>query len=160
MVCQPVWFNQSNHPWVGKIPWRREWLPTRVLLLPGEFHGQRSLAGYSPWDHKESDMTEWLTFSLLSVDQFSSQSDFKASLSFFFFFGLFKNSATANWSQMYSAFQFHILISLLDSTSRHYYFTQEVLRRLVRDYILFTHSFIQKYFLRLWDVLVTVVVPN
>ena len=36
-------------PWVGKIPWRREWQPTPVLL-PGEFHGQRSLAGYSPWD--------------------------------------------------------------------------------------------------------------
>ena len=32
--------------WVGKIPWRREWLPTPVFL-PGESHGQRSLAGYS-----------------------------------------------------------------------------------------------------------------
>ena len=40
-------------------PWRREWLPTPVFL-PGESHGQRSLAGYSPWGHKESDMTEWL----------------------------------------------------------------------------------------------------
>ena len=38
-------------------PWRREWLPTPVFL-PGESHGQRSLAGYSPWSHKESDMTE------------------------------------------------------------------------------------------------------
>ena len=36
-------------PWVGKIPWRREWLPTPVSL-PGEFREQRSLAGYSPWD--------------------------------------------------------------------------------------------------------------
>ena len=35
----------------GKIPWRREWLPTTVFL-PGEFHGQSSLAGYSPWDHR------------------------------------------------------------------------------------------------------------
>ena len=34
-------------PWVGKIPWRREWQPTPVSF-PGEFHGQRSLAGYSP----------------------------------------------------------------------------------------------------------------
>ena len=33
---------------VGKIPWRREWQPTPVFL-PGESHGQRSLAGYSPW---------------------------------------------------------------------------------------------------------------
>ena len=35
-------------PWVGKIPWRRKWQPTPVFL-PGESHGQRSLAGYSPW---------------------------------------------------------------------------------------------------------------
>ena len=36
------------NPWVGKIPWRREWLPTTVFL-PGEFHEQRRLVGYSPW---------------------------------------------------------------------------------------------------------------
>ena len=47
-------------PWVGKIPWRREWLPTPVFL-PGEFHGDRSLVGYSSWGHKELDTTEWLT---------------------------------------------------------------------------------------------------
>ena len=40
--------------WVVKIPWRREWQPTSVFW-PGEFHGQRSLAGYSPWGHKELD---------------------------------------------------------------------------------------------------------
>ena len=39
-----VWETGFN-PWVGKIPWRREWQPTLVFLL-GEFHGQRSLAGY------------------------------------------------------------------------------------------------------------------
>ena len=49
--------------WVRKIPWRRKWQPTPVSLL-GESHGQRSLAGYSPWGHKESNMTEWLTLSL------------------------------------------------------------------------------------------------
>ena len=43
--------------WVGKIPCRREWLPTPVFL-PEEFHGQRNLAGYLPWGHKESDTTE------------------------------------------------------------------------------------------------------
>ena len=47
-------------PWVRKIPWRKKWQPTPVLL-PGEFHGQRNLEGYSPWDYKESDMTVWLT---------------------------------------------------------------------------------------------------
>ena len=46
--------------WVGKIPCRREWLPTPVFL-PEEFHGQRNLAGYLPWGHKESDTTEQLT---------------------------------------------------------------------------------------------------
>ena len=47
-------------PWLGKIPWRREWQPIPVFL-PGMFHGQKSLAGYSPWGCKESDMAEQLT---------------------------------------------------------------------------------------------------
>ena len=42
---------------VGKIPWRRKWQPTPVFL-PGKSHGQRSLAGYSPWGCKELDMRE------------------------------------------------------------------------------------------------------
>ena len=44
-------------PWVRKIPWRRAWQPTSVFL-PGESYGQRSLEGYSPLGHKESDTTE------------------------------------------------------------------------------------------------------
>ena len=44
------------NPWVGKIPWRRKWQPTSVFL-PGKFHRQKNLVGYSPWDHKESDTT-------------------------------------------------------------------------------------------------------
>ena len=44
-------------PWVGKIPWRRAWQSTPVFL-PGESHGQRSLAGYSPCSLQESDRTE------------------------------------------------------------------------------------------------------
>ena len=44
-------------PCVGKIPWRRAWQPTPVFL-PGESHGQRSLAGYSPWGRKELDTAE------------------------------------------------------------------------------------------------------
>ena len=44
-------------PWVGKSPWRRVWQPTPIFF-PGEFHGQRSLVGCSPWGHKESDATE------------------------------------------------------------------------------------------------------
>ena len=46
----------------GKIPWRREWLPTPVFW-PGEFHGL-----YSPWGHKESDTTERLSPCLLCPD--------------------------------------------------------------------------------------------
>ena len=42
------------------MQWRRKWQPTAVFL-PGEFHGQRSLVAYSPWGHKESGTTEWLT---------------------------------------------------------------------------------------------------
>ena len=38
-------------PWVGMISWRRKWRPTPVFL-PGKSHGQRILAGYSPWGHK------------------------------------------------------------------------------------------------------------
>ena len=49
---QETWFD----PWVGKVPWRRERLPTPVFW-PGEFHGL-----YSPWSHKQSDTTERQTF--------------------------------------------------------------------------------------------------
>ena len=38
----------------------KEWQLNSVLL-PGELHGQQSLAGYSPWDYKESDLTEQLS---------------------------------------------------------------------------------------------------
>ena len=48
--------------WVRKIPWRRQWQPTEVFL-PGKFQGQRSLAGYSPRGHKESDVTKHMAHS-------------------------------------------------------------------------------------------------
>ena len=48
----PAMQETSVYPWVGKIPWRREWLPIPVFW-PGEFHGL-----YSPWGCKESDTTE------------------------------------------------------------------------------------------------------
>ena len=55
--------DQGFDPWIRKIPWRRKWQSTPVFL-PGEFHGQRSLVVYSPWGHKELDMTERLTLML------------------------------------------------------------------------------------------------
>ena len=63
----PIMQEKGFDPWLGRIPWRREWQPTPVFL-PREFHGQRSLAGYSPQGHKESDMTERLTV-LISIKQ-------------------------------------------------------------------------------------------
>ena len=62
-------------PSVTKIPWRRKWQPT-PKFLPGESHRQRSLAGYSPWGCRESDMTEQLStgvsLSILSYVQLGS----------------------------------------------------------------------------------------
>ena len=61
----PWWFSGKEaacqcrrcrfYPCVGKIPWRRKWQPAPVFL-PREFHGQRSLAGFSPWGFEELDM--------------------------------------------------------------------------------------------------------
>ena len=56
----PAMQDSGFNPWVGKSPWRRKWPPTPVFL-PGEFHGQGSLAGYSPWGLKESYRTELIT---------------------------------------------------------------------------------------------------
>ena len=48
--------------WVQQIPWSGKWQPT-LVFWSGKFHGQRSLAGYSPWGCKESDTTEGLSLS-------------------------------------------------------------------------------------------------
>ena len=67
---------------VGKIPWRREWLPTPVVL-PGEFHGQRSLSSYSSWGHKESDVSERPTLSLFhAIKELISTTYLEGSLKF------------------------------------------------------------------------------
>ena len=55
------------NPWMGKILWRRQWQPTPVLLS-GKSNGRRSLVGYSPWGHKESDTTQRLDFTSLVRD--------------------------------------------------------------------------------------------
>ena len=67
--CTGRWILYHRATWVGslrwgEIPWRREWTPTPVFL-PGELHGQKSLAGYSQWGCKEADRTEQLTLLLL-----------------------------------------------------------------------------------------------
>ena len=62
---------KGRHPWwpvmqetrLGKIPWRREWLPTPAFL-PTESHEHKNLANYTPWGHQKSDTTEQLTLAL------------------------------------------------------------------------------------------------
>ena len=54
-------FDPGFNPWVKKISWRKKWQLLTPVFLPRESHGQRSLIGYSPWGHNESDMTEQLS---------------------------------------------------------------------------------------------------
>ena len=58
-LCLPIQEMQEIrfNLWVQKVPGSRKWQPTPVFL-PGKFHGQKSLAGYSPWGLKELDTTE------------------------------------------------------------------------------------------------------
>ena len=67
----------------SSINWRRKWQPTPVLL-PGKFHGWRSLVGYSPWGHKDSDTTEWLHFLSLINYPFIFFAHFSIQLVFIF----------------------------------------------------------------------------
>ena len=91
-ACQ--YRRQKRHsfdPWVRKIPWSREWQPSPIFL-PGEFYGQRSLAGCSPWGHKELDLwvhvhththTQLLSIQDSSVAHSSGWSDGKRRYKFF-----------------------------------------------------------------------------
>ena len=62
LQCERPRFNL----WGGKIPWRREWQPTPVFL-PGEFYGQRSLAGYSLCGCKKFNTTEQICLSVMTM---------------------------------------------------------------------------------------------
>ena len=86
-------------PWVGKILWRRKWQPTPVFL-PGKSHGRRSLAGYSSWEPKESDMTEQHHFHFLkSLVWWASQILSVACWSFKLY--LFYFYSTSRWSKSF-----------------------------------------------------------
>ena len=67
-------FSVILDPWVRRIPCRRKWHSTPVFL-PGEFHGQGSLAGYSPWDPKEWDMTEQLKNNKVATQRYRFRSN-------------------------------------------------------------------------------------
>ena len=60
MVKNPPARDGGFSPWGRKIPWRTPWQST-LVFLPGESHGQRSLAGYSAWGLKELGTTEQLS---------------------------------------------------------------------------------------------------
>ena len=68
-------------PWVWKIPWRRKWLPTPAFL-PGEFHGQRRLVGYSSWGHKMLNMTTQQPLFLYTLSRNEPQVGWMASPAF------------------------------------------------------------------------------
>ena len=88
-------------PWVGRIPWRRQWQSTPALL-PGESNGRRSLIGYSLWGRKESDSTEGLHFHFLLMK--------RSWLTVFLFFSsLWKCYLNAFWPSL------SLLLSLLGS---------------------------------------------
>ena len=88
--CQCRRQRHGYNPWVRKIPWRREWLPTPVFL-PGKSHGQRNLMGNSPCARKELDTTDqpgmhkkpkhsfFLFFIVLAFLDFPDDSDDKES---------------------------------------------------------------------------------
>ena len=70
---EPTWQCRRHkrhrfNPWVGKIPWWQAWQPAMVLF-PGESLGQRRLADYCPWGHKESDTTTNTTIPHIYVHQ-------------------------------------------------------------------------------------------
>ena len=71
------------HAWVGKIPWEKKWQPTPVFL-PGKSYGQRSLMGYNPWGHKELDMSERLTHTLLLRTRILGKAVHELACRFFF----------------------------------------------------------------------------
>ena len=81
-VGLPWWLSSEDRAWqcrrcgfsprVGKIPWRRNWLPTPIYL-PEKSHGQRSLAGYSPWGHKQSDTAEQLSHHQCGLDSYLNE---------------------------------------------------------------------------------------
>ena len=64
------------NPWLRKIPWSGAQQPTPIFL-PGEFHGQRSLAGYSPWSYKELDTTEQLIYTPTHTHTHTLATNFK-----------------------------------------------------------------------------------
>ena len=76
-------------PWVMKVPCRRKWQPSPVFLR-GKFHGQRSLAGYSPWGRKGVEHDSWLKQHIQQRQMTKKGEDVSGwALSLFIFFSLY-----------------------------------------------------------------------
>ena len=60
-ILNKVFINQNTNVYVYIM------CMCMCMCMPGEFHGQRSLVGYSPWGHKELDMTEWLSTAHINI---------------------------------------------------------------------------------------------
>ena len=98
-------------PWVGKIPWRREWQHTPVSL-PGKSHRQRSLVGCSPWGRKESDTTEQLTPIHLSSIYLSIPISYLSSISIYCLSFISILYLPIDLSSMYYLSTYHLAIYL------------------------------------------------
>ena len=88
----------------GTISWRRKRQPTPVLLS-GESHGRRSLVGYSPWGHKESDTTERLSTAQHSVWYIFVESPELAP-------ALYQRLQNRSWEQSKMESPFHLILSI------------------------------------------------
>ena len=110
-------------PWVRKIPWRRKRQPTPGFL-PRKFHGQRSLAGNSPWSCKESDTTQHACMHL-----FPSMPPFSIDYTYIYvcvcvcvYFLIFLNALQGTWDPM--------MPPAWEAWSLNHWTTREVLNRL------------------------------
>ena len=96
---------ETEVSWIRKIPWRGAWEPTPVFL-PGESHGQRSLASYSPWGLKESHMTERLSMHILRDGNFDWDNRGQHLLSGKRLWNLHTEREQADWHWMSGSFLF------------------------------------------------------
>ena len=97
------------NPWVGKIPWRREWHPTPVPL-PGKSHRRRSLVGYSPRGRKEVDTTEQLHFHFRGYMGCGAQQVTQKRRHFIQYFS--SNFHTSEFTPHYFSSKFYIFLHL------------------------------------------------
>ena len=144
---------------MGKIPQRSKWQPTPVLL-PGKPHGQRSLVSYSPWSYKELDTTERLYFHFSFTFHYQIN---EGSIKTFFCFN-FHFFARLVYLDLYLCVcvcvsmcehphRWFVLCQLFTCFS-YFYCSVFLLMALNSFAHLFTHSFFQQWFMKIYYVLI------